>query len=343
MRVATIPFLVAPLLGACAPPDGDGWQGTAEALGIVDLARLGPVRLHPDGDPVADGEGARPFQRLRTLGRALSLEVVDTRPDRVAVLHRTGHLELTLWVERGDAWTWVVAPTEGGARRQGPAGVWIAPGVPVEVVDRSGEEVRARVTVPGLSLRAWVPRTAVDQVRRDPPADASPALPDGASAWLAVPSVLRDGPDGARLGRVEAIEASPTVRDADPVRVVTLGPPVDGFVPVAGSARGLRWQAWVAEGRLVPMPRHFSALGASGWGRAVCGGSGPRATILAGALLYDDLEGEPIGEALDDHPIALHRVGATWLDGWHRLEVSGPWGDVPVWVGPGDLEGWEPG
>lgn len=343
-RTTALRFLLPGLLLGCAPDvveAGADWlELPSDALGRIDLDRLGRVRLAPDGRVVADGDGAPHRPTLWSSSphpRALTLDVVDATADRARVRVETGGFALSLWVDRQDALLWTLDPV--GASMGGvPDVVRFDPGVALAPVDRRPGARLIRIDRRGLVLEAWVAEDAIDQVRDVAPTKATPRRPDGRARWLQVPTALDARPDGGWFGEIlpTGPDQDPTLDD-DPIAVTVLASRGDR-VRVAGTHVGLRWRAWVDAERLGPAPTSLSGWGMGGGGWFACGGQHADGRIPAGTLLHDDLDGAVIGEALHDIRIRQDDLDGPWLDGWYAYEVATDWGPVRIWLDPSAVE-----
>ncbi|MFK7931425.1 MAG: hypothetical protein AB8H79_24815 [Myxococcota bacterium] len=341
MNRLILAWVAVAVLPACSEDSSHMmWNGLDEdAVGLLDVARLGPVRLSADGPVVADGHGELPGARsafgrpLRADPTALTLTVIDDG-DRPAVRWSTSFVEMVLYVDRDDAVTWSVAPTQGGLA-PGSTAVSFETGVPLELLDSSEDGALVRYSERDFWLDAWVPAYDVDQVRTEPKASTPISLAYSETAWIRPNTDLFDGAGGPWMGRFEPARPD-TGSSFTPSAVPQerLGDAVNGFVPVAWTAPGVRAEVWVQEARLVDPPSGLSGFGGSYSFGSGCGFSLPSHTILADSPLYDGVGGKMVGQTLADVDLYDGDVVSASADGWLRYEVFSPWGPVSVWLDP---------
>jgi len=309
----------------------------SEAVGLLDLTRMGPVRLSPDGPVVVDGQG-EPLGHSSLTGvvfgdrdAVLTLPVLDDG-ERPAVRWQDTWFELQLYVDREDAVTWSLGPTQGGLA-DGSAAVSFETGVALELLDESDRGALVRYSERDFWLDAWVPTYDVDQVRTAPMVSTESNASYANSAWILPNTDLFDGPGGPWMGRFEpARPNTSSAFDPSPISQERLGDAVDGYVPVAWTAPGVRAEVWVKEVRVVDEPSGLYGFGGGFSAGSSCGLSAPPLVILADSPLHDGVEGQLVGRSLVDVAIWTGEAELTSTDGWLRYHVASPWGPVPVWL-----------
>lgn len=331
----TLPLVLA----ACVPPADElpDWDSPDGTDLLVDRAwDAFPERIQPLGVPAARLLPDGPELRLEgpadagflADGRIGPLVVVDPTPwPRVVV--GAGDLDVLVYVDRAALEPRVVGRVDG----TGPDGdgrVRLPVGTPVERLGADGERVRVAAELRWLSVEAWLPAAAIDEVWVDEPDRTAPPAPtEGPTRALADGAVVLDRPNGDVLVAVAGPE--------DPwLEVVVAGDDERGWVPVAFEVEGLAVDGWVHRDDLWPE--------AGSWGWSRCGGSG---TIWIGGGVFGDhaalVEPGALLRAGPDGPVVgrVTRTIRVWAPSAREegatIERSTQLGTVSLWVAPEDV------
>ncbi len=286
-----------------APIDGDGGAPTwpvADAI-ILQGAVATPWRARQvaespgwlrQGGERADGERVM-------LPHAEELIVAEAQGDAVRVLAENHDARLLVWIPRGDLETLVVAPitTE--------AGHTLLPGLAVTATPDGAGRVSVRAQQDALVVTTSAPASALGEVWREP--EVTPQ----ADTLLAPATPIRATPAAA---------AAAYVTTTDEVWVRRLAGARDGFVEIESIGR-LRYRGWVPDDA-APATPYGDLIGRVAGGVGV--GCRPRLDVVAGACLYDAVDGEVIGLHLTERA----RCAGEVADGWWQIDEWTPAGSV---------------
>jgi hypothetical protein len=283
-------------------------QAFSERVQLEDLPR---VRLLPDG-PDLPQEGDR---------WPLPLVVADATP-WPRVLVETYDLQVLVYVDRSALQSRVVALADGPVR--------IAPGTLVEELEEDGARVQVRARVGALTLQAWLPREAVDEVWGG--SVPLPALrPLGVERTLLGGAEIRDRPGGTVLATVFDLDRLPV----QPVWVDE-GSRSRRHLSVTVATPEVQLQGWVREEDVTTESGFYGE--SVGCGTLQDSGSRfflPRTFetfVPAGTLLAAYAGGPVVARTLVDVP-----VPASAREQGHLLRRRTVLGEIELWIAAADV------
>ncbi|WAS94142.1 hypothetical protein [Nannocystis punicea] len=276
------------------------------------VAKLGELRLSPDGPVVASGPGATTEE--------IELVVVEEGARVGAVLEESGFQQL-IYVDPADLADVVTREVKLAAEfDRAPAaddvGVTLHIGARPEVLERRNSMVRVSGSCEGFEYEGWMPGDALGRVF-----DGQEERGAESDAFLASDGELFVAPGGARLARFysELYETREFEHD-----VRRLGRPLRGFQKVEHQSWFCTVRGWA---RLADVARE-------GEGNDVWGGltspptCDPKAgTVLLPAGVWLRHAGSQVVFATSAHSLWLARVVGSADE---RLCLSTPWGPLEV-------------
>jgi hypothetical protein len=273
------------------------------------VARCGSAAFRRDA--LSEKSGRCDFKG--ELGEVVALE---QQGDAVRIVHKQYGVRSALWVRAADLAERPTGPTPLALTEKatGDSGVQLLGGAPVAVTSRNEQRLAVAVSEEGVTVRGFVPPSAMGVVYQRPP-------PVGEPSGLLERAVDVRSAEGTVVARVAA-NASATVRivgDADGEREIEV------------ATRHLRVRGRVDAGAVTPT----APLGSGGiLGHGPGPGWGGLKIVWLALPINTPLTAQPNGEPVaviadDDQRVAMANVRR---DGWLKIEYRTAWGSTSAWV-----------
>jgi hypothetical protein len=262
------------------------------------------------------------------LARAKELDVFDVSNTRPRFLDYAGGVSLLLYAETDKLETVMIATTPlrptidqiGTAFDDQTVGMVLRAGeiVDAEPDDSGHRKVSWRLTwssSESLEVRGFVPSASVGKVYR---IDATPHIPTFQSD-ITLPGnyQLLDTPKGTAF-----VVSKNRVR-AEAMKLSTQ----NGFTLVR-VARAVGWIATAQTKKIPNAARDPEQVSQAGSGRVAAAAADPQSTLPRGTVLYDAIDGTPIGEVAD---LFTNKAVAT-QPGWAQFTIASHFGPISVWA-----------
>ena len=277
-----------------------------------------------DGAPIGNGaRGSTPSADI--------LPVIGELGRKIRIVVEDDNARFAMWIARDDAAETALAPLQLSDPQGAATTQWIEPGVPLIATQRVDGLRHIELVDDMLAVEAWAKAGWIGNVWAVAPGDHTLASvnPGNASAWTPV----RDGrpliriAQGAMLrvrGDVRA-GVMATIKSTEFVVAVIATGPV--FTEVLASRPFVRIRGFVENARILGPTDAFISHG-HGSGHGFGMSHAARHEIPAGTCLYDKVQGEVIGVALE----VQTRLGGRLEEDWALVYVDTPWNVASMYV-----------
>lgn len=277
-----------------------------------------------DGPPIGtEARGSTPTADI--------VPVIGELGRKIRIVVEDDNARFAIWIARDDAAETALAPLQLSDQHGTTTTQWIEPGAPLIATEGTGGLRHVELVDDMLALEAWANAKWIGNVWAVAPDDPSPATvnPGTTPAW----TPARDGRPLIRIaqGAVLRTRADPragilaTIKSAEfVVSVIARGP---AFTEVEASRPFVRIRGFVDNAGILGPTEAFITHG-HGSGHGFGMSHAARHEIPAGTCLYDKIQGDVIGVALE----AQTRLGGRLEEDWALVYVDTPWNVASMYV-----------